>query len=51
MKNWVRTDKEWVDVEEVTFLDVYETPYGDAMEFEYEGKVYDSTIVVGSKPG
>lgn len=52
MKGWVFAGRQngWVDVENVEFIDVEESPYGDVMHFEFQGETFQSNIVFGSKP-
>lgn len=48
---WVKTDKEWVDVDQTEFVDIEEDEYGfDLMTFDYEGVTYKSNVVQGSQP-
>ena len=49
--NWVKAGDTWVDVEDVEVLGCDETPYGDSLTFDYEGKTYESLCVIGSQPG
>lgn len=51
MKQWVRTDEGWVNVEDVEFLGIEEGMFADEMTFEYKGKEYKSKIALGSRPG
>jgi hypothetical protein len=50
---WVYTDIEhgWVNVDDVEFLDIEESPLGDVMNFTFRGVNYSSNIVFGSRPG
>lgn len=52
-KSWVFAGREngWIDTESVEFLNVEESPFGDVMYFEYNGKEFESNIVFGSQPG
>lgn len=49
---WVYVNREfgWLNVDDVTYLSTEETPYGDAMIFEYNGAEYQSNVVHGEKP-
>jgi len=50
---WVFAGKSngWVDVDDVEFLNVEESPFGDVMYFEFNGESFESNVVFGSNPG
>ena len=52
---WVYVDKErgWVDMDDTTFIDIEEGPFGDEYSFTLSGcdEVFKSRIVSGSQPG
>jgi hypothetical protein len=52
MKSWVYTNPEngWVAVEDVEFLDIESTPFGDVMTFNYDDTDFTSHVVFGSNP-
>ncbi len=35
----------WISTEQVDFLDIEETPYGDRMYFNYNGEQFQSKIL------
>ena len=41
----------WMSVDDVEFIGIDESPYGDCMVFSYEDNQYQSGVVYGSKPG
>jgi hypothetical protein len=41
----------WMSVDDVEFIGIDESPYGDCMVFSYEDNEYQSGVVYGSKPG
>ncbi len=49
---WVYVNRQvgWLNVDDVTYISTEETPYGDAMIFEYNGAEYQSNVVHGEKP-
>ena len=49
---WVYVNRQvgWLNVDDVTYISTEETPYGDAMIFEYKGAEYQSNVVHGEKP-
>lgn len=51
--SWVYVDdqRRWVDVKDTEFLDIEEGFDGDVMTFEFNGNVYSSKIILGSRPG
>ena len=52
MKNaWVRTDGEWININDVEVINCEESPYGDIVTFVYNDEEYESRVVIGSRPG
>lgn len=52
MKSWVKTRDGWKTTDQVKFLDIRESFHGDEMEFEYNGEVDWSLIIISrSQPG
>ena len=49
---WVYTNRDigWLSVDDVQYISTEETPFGDAMIFEYKGVEYQSNIIHGEKP-
>jgi hypothetical protein len=52
-KAWVKAGDEWIDIDETTFVDIEEGPYGDEYTFMISecDEMFKSRITLGSKPG